>query len=136
MPSFFQNFFIQDKESKFIGEIILFGNFLQKGNPAFYNFLFFNFFSINSPTLDQYLDMIDKKTTGLFGLSVRLMQLFADSEKDYLPLIKLIGKYFQIRDDYANLKFDEVSFFVFKKTFVKSFNSNFSTPTKKALLKI
>lgn len=63
------------------------------------------------PTLDQYLDMIEKKTTGLFGLSVRIMQLRSTNKQDLFPLVKLIGQYFQIRDDYANLKFDEVSLF-------------------------
>ena len=62
------------------------------------------------PTLDEYLDMIDKKTTGLFELSLKLMQLLSDKQHNFMPLIKVIGQYFQIRDDYANLKFDEVNF--------------------------
>lgn len=61
------------------------------------------------PTENEYLTMIKMKTGGLFGLGVRLMQLFSDGERDFLPLMQLLGVYFQIRDDYANLKSGEVS---------------------------
>ena len=44
---------------------------------------------------------------GLFNLAVRLMQLFADTEQDFVGLTSLLGLYFQIRDDYANLCLDE-----------------------------
>lgn len=30
--------------------------------------------------------------------------------RDYVPLVNLIGIYFQIRDDYMNLQSDQVSF--------------------------
>ena len=66
--------------------------------------------SQNCPTMDEYLEMIEKKTTGLFGLGLGLMQLFSENKEDYMSLICLMGRYFQIRDDYANLKFEEVSF--------------------------
>lgn len=66
------------------------------------------------PTEREYLDMIRRKTGGLFGLGVRLMQLFSnervvsaagDSEKGdvFAQLIASMGTFFQIRDDYANL---------------------------------
>ncbi|KAG5809504.1 hypothetical protein H9Q71_006150 [Fusarium xylarioides] len=42
------------------------------------------------PSLEEYLQMVDGKTGGLFRLLIRLCQLF--------------GRYFQIRDNYANLK--------------------------------
>ena len=44
---------------------------------------------------------------GLFNLAVRLMQLFADTKQDFVGLTSLLGLYFQIRDDYANLCLDE-----------------------------
>ena len=42
---------------------------------------------------------------GLFNLAVRLMQLFSkDSDNtNYVELTSLLGLYFQVRDDYANL---------------------------------
>lgn len=60
--------------------------------------------SFTCPTEQQYLDMIKKKTGGLFGLGVKLMQLFSHDKRDFSELISLFGTYFQIRDDYANLK--------------------------------
>jgi len=47
------------------------------------------------------------ETGGLFGLAVRLMQLFSNSEVDMCPLMATLGLYFQIRDDYANLNSKE-----------------------------
>lgn len=60
------------------------------------------------PTQDEYLEMIRRKTGGLFGLGVKLMQLFSDDKRDFSNLIAVMGTYFQIRDDYANLKSVEV----------------------------
>ena len=59
------------------------------------------------PTVEEYLDMIDKKTTALFRMGLELLQLFSSNQQDFSKLILLIGRYFQIRDDYANLKFKE-----------------------------
>ena len=60
--------------------------------------------------------MTIRKTGGLFNLAVKMMQLFAapsdaketttDTDR-YVDLTALIGLYFQVRDDYANLKMDE-----------------------------
>ena len=44
---------------------------------------------------------------GLFNLAVRLMHLFSESRDDFVGLTSLLGLYFQIRDDYANLCLDE-----------------------------
>jgi len=44
------------------------------------------------------------KTGGLFMLAVRLMQLHSENDSDFRPLLDALGLYFQIRDDYANLK--------------------------------
>ena len=59
------------------------------------------------PTIAEYIDMVDHKTGGLFCLIGNLMQ--AES-LDNLPgnttiehLMILLGRYFQIRDDYQNL---------------------------------
>lgn len=65
------------------------------------------------PTEKQYLDMIQRKTGGLFGLGVKLMQLFSEDKRDFAYLITLLGTYFQIRDDYANLKSVTVNMNIF-----------------------
>jgi len=59
------------------------------------------------PTEEEYKEMIIKKTGGLFGLAVQLMQLFSTNTKDMGPLMATLGLYFQIRDDYANLNLEE-----------------------------
>lgn len=56
------------------------------------------------PTEEEYKDMVLKKTGGLFGLAVRLMQLFSKNKSNFKPLIDALGLFFQIRDDYANLQ--------------------------------
>ncbi|XP_063593816.1 terpene synthase-like [Penaeus indicus] len=43
------------------------------------------------------------ETGGLFGLSIRLMQLFSQSQKDFSRITGILGLYFQIRNDYAIL---------------------------------
>ncbi|KAJ6438806.1 putative polyprenyl synthetase [Purpureocillium lavendulum] len=61
--------------------------------------------TLTCPSEKQYLDMVEKKTGGLFRLAVRLMQ--GESRKDAvpncMPLVKTLGVLFQIRDDYQNL---------------------------------
>jgi len=56
------------------------------------------------PTEDQYKEMVKRKTGGLFGLAVRLMQVHSTSTEDFSRVLDLLGLHFQIRDDYANLK--------------------------------
>ena len=58
------------------------------------------------PTEQEYKQMIDRKTGGLFNLAVRLMQLFSSSTEDFAHLTSMLGLYFQIRDDFANLKLE------------------------------
>jgi hypothetical protein len=43
------------------------------------------------------------------------MQLFSQNHKDLIPLAELLGTHFQIRDDYINLKQENVNslFFLF-----------------------
>ena len=60
------------------------------------------------PNESEYLNMILRKTGGLFGLGIRLMQLFSENKQDFSVLTGVLGTYFQIRDDYANLLFQEV----------------------------
>ena len=60
------------------------------------------------PSISAYLKMVDKKTGGLFRMLSRLMlaespvrATLSDPELD--PLSCLLGRFFQIRDDYQNL---------------------------------
>uniref|UniRef100_A0A2C9JG79 Geranylgeranyl pyrophosphate synthase n=1 Tax=Biomphalaria glabrata TaxID=6526 RepID=A0A2C9JG79_BIOGL len=55
------------------------------------------------PTEEEYKLMAYRKTGALFGLAVKLMQLFSTNKSDLDNLVKLLGIYFQIRNDYANL---------------------------------
>ncbi|KAF8766395.1 Geranylgeranyl pyrophosphate synthase like protein [Argiope bruennichi] len=59
------------------------------------------------PTEQEYKEMVKRKTGGLFGLGVKLMQLFSNNKSDFTKIIALMGLYFQIRDDYANLQSKE-----------------------------
>jgi len=59
------------------------------------------------PTEAQYKDMVRDKTGGLFRLCLRLMQVFSQDKRDFIQLVNLLGLYFQIRDDYINLKSDD-----------------------------
>lgn len=57
------------------------------------------------PTVAEYVDMVDHKTGGLFNLVGGLMQAEGCCDH-HLPLnsmMTLLGRYFQIRDDYNNL---------------------------------
>ncbi|KAM0496501.1 hypothetical protein ACHAP8_007400 [Fusarium lateritium] len=58
------------------------------------------------PPLEEYLRMVDGKTGGLFRLLTRLMAAESATgvDVDFSRLCQLFGRYFQIRDDYANLK--------------------------------
>ncbi|OXA43487.1 geranylgeranyl pyrophosphate synthase [Folsomia candida] len=59
------------------------------------------------PSEQQYTDTIVKKTGGLFMLAIRLLQLFSNDHRDLKKLVSLLGLFFQIRDDYANLMLAE-----------------------------
>lgn len=61
------------------------------------------------PTEQEYRNMVLQKTGGLFGLAVGLMQLFSEWKQDLKPLLDTLGLFFQIRDDYANLRSREYS---------------------------
>lgn len=53
------------------------------------------------------------ETGGLFMLAIRLMQLFSDYKSDFSKLSAILGLYFQIRDDYCNLRVQEVIIYTF-----------------------
>ncbi|KDQ56446.1 hypothetical protein JAAARDRAFT_208125 [Jaapia argillacea MUCL 33604] len=61
--------------------------------------------SLRCPTEEEYVDMVNNKTGGLFRVAIKLMMACATTHRDvdYVPLVNLIGVYFQIRDDYMNL---------------------------------
>ena len=61
--------------------------------------------TLTCPTEDDYLEMVQNKTGGLFRLAVQLMQAeSAESETiDCVPLVNLMGLVFQICDDCLNL---------------------------------
>ncbi|XP_072939815.1 terpene synthase-like isoform X1 [Epargyreus clarus] len=58
---------------------------------------------LECPSEHEYMDMIKQKTSFMFILALRLMQLFSDNNANYTKITHLIGIYYQIRDDYCNL---------------------------------
>jgi geranylgeranyl diphosphate synthase type 3 len=56
------------------------------------------------PTEQEYLFMVVDKTGGLFRLAIRLAQSQSEVKTDFIPLVNSIGTYFQILDDYLNLR--------------------------------
>ncbi|XP_069071900.1 geranylgeranyl pyrophosphate synthase isoform X2 [Pleurodeles waltl] len=83
------------------------------------------------PTEAQYKAMVLKKTGGLFGLAVGLMQLFSSYKRDLKPLLNTLGLFFQIRDDYANLNSKE---YTENKSFCEDLTEGkFSFPTIHAI---
>ncbi|KAG0140973.1 hypothetical protein CROQUDRAFT_674369 [Cronartium quercuum f. sp. fusiforme G11] len=61
--------------------------------------------SLTCPSEEEYLQMVNNKTGGLFRIAIKLMIALSplSSIPDYLPLVDLIGIIFQIRDDLLNL---------------------------------
>ncbi|TFK86420.1 terpenoid synthase [Polyporus arcularius HHB13444] len=62
--------------------------------------------SLQCPTEEEYISMVNDKTGGLFRVAIKLMMACstANVDVDYVPLVNLFGIYFQIRDDYMNLQ--------------------------------
>ncbi|CAE6479356.1 unnamed protein product [Rhizoctonia solani] len=67
--------------------------------------------SLECPTEAEYIEMVNNKTGGLFRIAIKLMMALSPVEPkvDYVPLVNLIGVYFQIRDDYMNLQSSQAS---------------------------
>ncbi|KAF8435183.1 farnesyltranstransferase [Boletus edulis BED1] len=67
--------------------------------------------TLQCPTEEEYIAMVNNKTGGLFRIAVKLMMACATKNVhvDYVPLVNLFGVYFQIRDDYMNLQSTEYS---------------------------
>ena len=63
--------------------------------------------SHSCPSETEYMQMVREKTGGLFMLGIALMQLFSKNKTDFTTLVEMLGLYFQIRDDYANISSDE-----------------------------
>lgn len=60
--------------------------------------------TLTCPTEDEYLEMVQNKTGGLFRLAIKLMQAESYTTRhDYVPLVNLMGLIFQICDDFLNL---------------------------------
>ncbi|KAE8420682.1 isoprenoid synthase domain-containing protein [Aspergillus pseudocaelatus] len=61
------------------------------------------------PSVHEYLVMIDHKTGGFFRLMLRIMEIEASTSpnEELRHLITLLGRYYQIRDDYQNLASEE-----------------------------
>ncbi|KAL4868714.1 isoprenoid synthase domain-containing protein [Aspergillus spectabilis] len=66
-------------------------------------------FSATLPSIQDYLVMVDNKTGGFFRLVLRLLEVESESEPtpELLHFFTLLGRYYQIRDDYCNLASEE-----------------------------
>lgn len=62
--------------------------------------------TLTCPSEDDYLEMVQNKTGGLFRLAIKLMQAESPEKGriDCVPLVNLMGLVFQICDDYLNLQ--------------------------------
>ncbi|OBT63401.1 hypothetical protein VE03_07123 [Pseudogymnoascus sp. 23342-1-I1] len=65
-------------------------------------------FNSYCPSIAEYMAMIDGKTGAMFRLLVNLMKSLSSSQTwpvaDFDRLIQLLGRWYQVRDDYQNLK--------------------------------
>ena len=77
-------------------------------------------FHMRCPSEDEYFRMVDGKTGGLFSLALRMMLLASDQHcnagdskawtgisETLFSLTRLLGRFFQVRDDYLNLTASE-----------------------------
>ncbi|KAI9891309.1 MAG: hypothetical protein M1814_002822 [Vezdaea aestivalis] len=62
-------------------------------------------YNVECPSVAEYLKMVDNKTGGLFCMLARLMMAQSTEKNgtDLCGLTTLLGRFFQIRDDYQNL---------------------------------
>ena len=68
-------------------------------------------FHLRCPTKNKYFAMVDKKTGAMFSMIVRLLKTASPlySTYDFNPLTQMVGRFFQVRDDYMNLQGKEYS---------------------------
>lgn len=68
-------------------------------------------FHLKWPTNGEYFAMIDSKTGAMFSMLVRLMQAVSPiiSRYNFEHLVRLVGRFFQVRDDYLNIQGAEYS---------------------------
>ncbi|KAF8172541.1 farnesyltranstransferase [Mycena galopus ATCC 62051] len=62
--------------------------------------------SVRCPTEAEYIEMAKDKTGGLLRMGVRLLTAFSETpvEGDYISFVNLVAVYYQIRDDFMNLR--------------------------------
>nr|XP_032513023.1 geranylgeranyl pyrophosphate synthase-like [Danaus plexippus plexippus] len=56
------------------------------------------------PSEKEYKEMVQQKTGAMLLYGVKLIQVLSDDKRNYDDFVKLLGFYFQLRDDYCNLK--------------------------------
>ena len=68
-------------------------------------------FHLRCPTKSKYFAMVDQKTGAMFSMIVRLLKTASPlySTYDFDPLTQMVGRFFQVRDDYMNLQCKEYS---------------------------
>ncbi|RDA93524.1 hypothetical protein CP533_4005 [Ophiocordyceps camponoti-saundersi (nom. inval.)] len=61
-------------------------------------------FTMDCPTKERYLVMVDQKTGSMFRLILRMLTSAVGKEFDtFTNLARLLGRWYQVRDDYLNL---------------------------------
>lgn len=69
-------------------------------------------FHLSCPSVPEYMAMIDGKTGAMFVLLVRLMHRFSQHNRslpEFDRFATLLGRFYQVRDDYLNLQDDRYS---------------------------
>lgn len=65
------------------------------------------------PSIAEYMEMVDGKTGAMFEMTIRMMDQCSSGDKwpmsEFLELSKILGRWYQIRDDYQNLQDDQYS---------------------------
>jgi ophiobolin F synthase len=68
-------------------------------------------FNLRCPSIADYINMVDNKTGGMFRMLASLLRaespLMSNEACDFESLVLLLGRFFQIRDDYMNLQCTE-----------------------------